>query len=72
MPPLYEFECPKGHLSEDLVPIDTKTIVCQPCVALSRVHRRPTSGSPPLASRILSATRTTFVFADTHRKRASS
>ena len=27
--PIYRFECPAGHVTEDLVPMGTETIKCQ-------------------------------------------
>lgn len=71
---IYEFECPKGHVMEASVPMGTKTHLCAACIAEMRaLHARDRStdvigGWNPIAKRILSPTRTTFVFADTHRK----
>jgi hypothetical protein len=61
--PVYEFECPKGHVVEDTVPMGTKTYPCAVCNAEPRKTR-----DVVLAKRILSPTRTTFVFADTGRR----
>ena len=78
--PYYEFECPKGHVTEAVVPMGTKTWPCDACKAeteaqMARFDRR--HASPPgsgvrvtttLAKRILSPTRTTFVHADTGKR----
>ena len=63
--PVYEFECPRGHTISDLVPIGTKSIPCSACLAerLASNKRRPVE----LATRVLSATPTTFRFADQRR-----
>lgn len=29
--PIYEFECPKGHRFEKLVPMGTQTAMCETC-----------------------------------------
>jgi len=29
--PFYEFKCPDGTITEKLVPMDTKTIICPHC-----------------------------------------
>lgn len=69
---VYEFECLKGHVSEAIVPMGTKTWLCEVCIAEMRAtHERfpdNIGAWNPTAKRILSPTRTTFVFADTHRK----
>lgn len=72
--PLYEFQCANGHVTEDLVPMGTSTIPCAACYKqLMSRHERglfsEVEGEPVLASRILSPTRTTFLFADTKHKR---
>lgn len=60
--PVYEFECPKGHLTEDLVPLGTRQWPCTACRLESEVTLKR---SPlPLAQRVLSPTPTTFRFAD--------
>lgn len=64
--PVYEFACSKGHVVEDVVPMGTKTIPCAVCLAEAGALRSGLKG-PTLATRILSATRTDFVFADTMR-----
>lgn len=63
---IYEFECVHGHVTEASVPMDTKEWTCTVCCALYNAGRKRCSPSV-LAKRILSPTRTTFVFADTHR-----
>jgi hypothetical protein len=69
---IYEFECPKGHVTEASCPIGTKTWLCEVCIAEQKaLHAGDTDACGawnPLARRILSPTRTTFVFADTHRR----
>jgi hypothetical protein len=60
--PLKEFECPKGHTFVELVALDTKSVVCNACVA-----ETPNDGRKrltPYADLILSPTRTTFQHAD--------
>jgi len=70
--PYYEFECPKGHVTTEIVPMGTKTWPCSACVAEMRAlherHPNNISAWNPLAKRILSPTRTTFVFADTGKR----
>ncbi len=51
---IYEFECPNGHVTEAMVAMGTELHTCEYCSAV--------------AARILSATRTTFVFADTGKR----
>ena len=60
--PVYEFACPRGHTISDLVPVGTKSIPCSACHAerMASTRCRPIE----LATRILSATPTTFRFAD--------
>lgn len=58
--PVYEFECPKGHVIEDVVPMGTTQAQCHACLSLTREN--------VMANRILSATPTTFVHADTNRR----
>lgn len=77
--PIYEFRCPAGHVTEKLVPMDTDTVVCESClprkqfgsVAKQLEHdydRSLYAGlADKLATRILSATRTNFHFADHHK-----
>lgn len=71
---IYEFECAKGHVTEAQVPMGTKTHLCEVCIAEMRaLHARDRStdvvgGWNPTAKRILSATMTTFVFADTGKR----
>lgn len=64
---IYEFQCPHGHVTEASVPMGTKTWPCDACVALARAGALDPE-RVYLATRILSPTRTTFVFADTHRR----
>jgi len=65
--PFYEFECSKGHITEAQVPMGTKTWLCSACIAELKANQcyDPEQLS---ANRILSATRTTFVFADTRKR----
>lgn len=58
--PFYEFECPRGHVTEKLVPIGTPHVVCETCVPTGRHRFIPEAH---LAHRILSPTPTTFVAA---------
>ena len=58
--PMYEFECQKGHVSEELVSIGTQIVECSKC----------DTKFPAPAFRILSPTRTNFEFADQRRKRS--
>jgi hypothetical protein len=69
--PVYEFLCPKGHESEDLVTIGTKHWPCAVCSAeiMAKDYPWPLPRIP-MATRILSATRTDFEFADQRRKRS--
>lgn len=53
--PFYEFECPDGHVTEVLVPMGSKTVVCEQC--------------SKDAGRIMSATKTDFHFNDLKRGR---
>lgn len=63
--PMYEFRCNAGHEHTELCAVGTVAIVCSKCPPL--VYG---DGHVPLyATRILSPTRTTFVHADTGRKR---
>lgn len=52
--PVYEYQCPKGHVTEAMVAMGTELHTCEFCSAV--------------AARIMSATRTTFVFADTGKR----
>lgn len=65
--PVYEFMCPKGHVSEDLVRVDTKSITCMPCHLEAIATKSSWFTAPVVATRILSPTRTTFEFADNRR-----
>lgn len=71
--PIYEFECPRGHIVDDLVHLGTYTLPCRVChaeaLAQPRALRRGVTFVPPetLAKRVLSPTPTTFRFADTRR-----
>lgn len=59
MPPFYEFECEKGHVTERLVKMGTASVPCEEC-------DRENGFSPAVvvsATRILSPTPTTFVAA---------
>ncbi len=64
--PTYEFECAKGHVTEAGVPMGTAEIVCQTCLEeITEIGRNGGIGAwNPVAKRILSATPTTFRFAD--------
>ena len=63
---IYEFECPKGHVTEEMVPTGTTQVPCEFCNAPHRASHR--TFIPAMAQRILSPTRTTFVFADTRKR----
>lgn len=67
--PIFEFECSKGHVTEDLVPVGTTENVCLACVQLYYLKhpRDMKTRSAPMAKRILSATKTDFHFADPRR-----
>lgn len=72
--PVYEFECAKGHITADLVPVGTRSAVCQACVAeMKAMHAGYAHLSlpawKPIAKRILSPTPTTFEFADNRSRR---
>lgn len=60
--PIYEFECPEGHLVDEYVPArdigkpESRTVPCPRCSAEGKVN---------LAERVLSATPTTFKHNDT-------
>jgi len=68
--PVYEFECPKGHVTEDVVPMGTKEVPCVACAAEAQAISARTGKSippcfaPHVATRILSATPTTFRYND--------
>lgn len=34
--PIYEFECAKGHITSDLVKLDTKSVKCKTCGQLAK------------------------------------
>jgi len=65
---LYEFSCPKGHVTEELVPMGTKQVLCKACMVERVITHQPRDEQlewqPPAAKRILSATPTTFRFND--------
>lgn len=61
--PVYEFACPKGHVTEDLVPVGTRQWPCNACHAEAHARGVHIKGLA-LAYRILSPTPTTFEFAD--------
>lgn len=72
---IYEFECAKGHVTEAMVKMGTEHVVCDTCLEglkvkpLTLVNGEPIIGAHnPIAHRIMSATRTTFVFADTGKR----
>ena len=69
---IYEFECYKGHITEAVVPIGTEAWPCEVCIAeMKATYTGKADVLPawnPIAKRILSATRTTFVFADTRKR----
>lgn len=62
---IYEFECPRGHVFEERVPMGTAAWPCAECVA-ERNRLGLTNLAPHhwMARRILSPTPTTFKFAD--------
>lgn len=64
---IYEFECSRGHVTEQHVPMGTKEFPCSACMAES-VATNKALDPTHLAKRILSATMTTFVFADTSKR----
>lgn len=68
--PLYEFACAKGHVSEDLVPVGTKAVMCPECMSDAIQHGKCITPELVSAARILSPTRTNFEFADSRRKRS--
>ena len=41
--PVYEFECPQGHITEDLVPMGTKHIRCSQCARKAKKIISPCS-----------------------------
>ena len=63
---IYEFECPRGHVTSELVPMGTAEIVCPTCLEeIAEIGRNGGIGAwNPVAKRILSPTGTTFRFAD--------
>jgi len=61
--PFYEFECPKGHVTEKLVPIGTKIVACEECDKTAPKGLPAYVETATLAYRILSPTPTTFRFA---------
>lgn len=64
--PMYEFRCEKGHVTEALCAIGTASVSCGRCPPLVYGDGHV----PVAASRILSATRTNFEFADSRRSRS--
>lgn len=58
--PIYEFQCPRGHVYEELVPVGEKHVPCPE-------HSVPFCDV--FGERVLSATRTDFRYADTKLKR---
>jgi hypothetical protein len=66
--PVYEFQCPQGHVFEELVPQGTELIECPVCF---QAHNPMKRYLPPMypATRIMSATRTSFKFADQKLKK---
>ena len=65
--PIYEFMCPKGHITEALVGIGTAVFPCEECLTDEPIGNRP----PPDESfgrRIFSPTRTSFIFNDSKLK----
>jgi hypothetical protein len=60
--PMYEFECKKGHVVEDLVEMGTAEIACRHCLQEGGVE-------DVTARRVLSPTRTNFRHADQGRGR---
>jgi len=74
--PIYEFQCAKEHVTEELCSIGTDVIVCPTCFELMKaappliphdVKDLVCNVWNPLAHRILSATKTDFHFADPRR-----
>lgn len=67
----YEFECPKGHVTEAIFPMGVRVVICEACTAEQKARYAGADGltrfipePPVLAHRILSPTRTTFRHAD--------
>jgi hypothetical protein len=66
--PLYEFECPSGHVTEAIVSVGTAHVACGQCPPVIAIGRNgPVAVGTVMAHRILSPTRTTFHFADRPR-----
>jgi hypothetical protein len=69
---IYEFECAKGHVTEAMVPMGTEAWPCEACIAEMKARHAANpnviGAFNPIAKRIMSATRTTFVFADTGKR----
>ncbi len=63
MPPIYEYQCAKGHITEVMHGIDERaTVLCEQCWVYDRHTARP-EDPVPYMERILSPTRTNFVHA---------
>lgn len=65
--PVFEFICPQGHTTESLTSPDVKQQPCMTCMA-ERAAGRLKEHTDITAKRVLSATRTTFQFADRKQK----
>lgn len=65
---IYEFECPKGHVTEAMVPMGTTEWPCEACIAEQKARAHFSTCKVHMAKRILSPTATTFVFADTGKR----
>jgi hypothetical protein len=63
--PIYEFECPRGHVTEALKPMGTQRVLCLEC----EVEYEDGPLDQLFATRILSPTRTDFRYADRSLKR---
>ena len=65
---IYEFECARGHVVEAHAPMGTKQWPCTACLAEAVATNMAYDPATHLATRILSPTMTTFVFADTNKR----
>lgn len=57
--PLYEFECPQGHVTAEIAPVGTEHMPCSTCVA-EQSRGNLMQPADITAKRIMSATRTMF------------
>lgn len=61
--PVFEFQCPQGHVTESLTSPDVQQQPCMLCMA-DRARGALREHADITAKRVLSATRTTFQHAD--------